>query len=65
MASLIIRIGAAHDEVVIDGHTFDRSGLDRAQRRAFNELVVETLFGKPKPAKPARRPRNRRKPRVA
>lgn len=41
---LIIRYGADHDEVVIDGHTFDRSKLTRHQRNAMTTLIVETLF---------------------
>lgn len=62
MAPLItIRIGAAHDEVIIDGHTFDRSGLDRNQRRAMAELIVESLFPNRNPAKPKRFKRRTRK----
>ncbi|WP_336814814.1 hypothetical protein [Bosea sp. MMO-172] len=57
---IIMRIGAAYDEVVIDGHTFDRSGLNRNQRHAFAALVVEHLF--PGRAKEApRRPKGPRK----
>lgn len=59
--SITIRIGAAHDEVVIDGHTFDRSGLDRNQRRAMAELIVEALFPKATKAKPKRFKRRTRK----
>ena len=42
--TMTIRIGAAHDDVTILGHRFDRSKLDRKERRAFRELVVERLF---------------------
>lgn len=55
---MTIRIGAAYDEVVIDGHTFDRSKLDKHQRRAMSELIVETLFPKPQARKPRRRKAN-------
>lgn len=41
---ITVRIGAAYDEVIIDGHTFDRSGLNRNQRHAFAALVVESLY---------------------
>jgi hypothetical protein len=60
---ITLRIGAAHDEVVIDGHTFDRSGLDRGQRRTMSELIIEALFGKQRPFKPRRPRQPRRKPR--
>lgn len=41
--SLIIRMGAAKDEVVIDGHTFDRSTLTKSQRREFNRQVLAVV----------------------
>lgn len=43
---ITVRIGAAYDEVVIDGHTFDRSGLNRNQRSAMAEMIVAALFPK-------------------
>ena len=56
---LTIRIGAAYDEVIIDGHTFDRSKLDKHQRRAMSSLIVETLFPKQhNNRRPRRRNRN-------
>lgn len=39
---LIIRLGAAHDEVQIDGHTFDRSALTRHEKSAMRSLIVST-----------------------
>lgn len=45
-ASVIIRMGAARDEVVIDGHTFDRSKLSKTQRREFNRQVLEVIAPK-------------------
>ena len=41
---ITIRMGATHDEVIVDGHTFDRSGLNRNQRNAMAALIVDTLF---------------------
>jgi len=41
---ITIRIGAAHDEVVIDGHTFDRSKLNRHERDAMRSLIMDALF---------------------
>jgi hypothetical protein len=38
---MTIRLGAAHNSVTIDGHTFDRSGLTRSETREFNRQVVE------------------------
>lgn len=58
---LTIRIGAAHDEVVIDGHTFDRSGLNRHQRNAMTSLIVEALFPN-QPSRPHRRSKANGKP---
>lgn len=49
---ITIRIGAAHDEVVIDGHTFDRSKLSRREKDAMRSLIMDALY-----------PRNNRKPR--
>jgi len=54
---MTIRIGASYDEVVIDGHTFDRSKLDRHQRKAMSSLIIEHLFPK---KKSNRRPRRRK-----
>lgn len=50
---LTIRIGAAHDEVIIDGHTFDRSPLNRHQRHAMAAFITEALFP-PRPEKKRR-----------
>lgn len=50
---ITVRIGAAYDEVIIDGHTFDRSGLNRNQRHAMASMIVDTLF--PGHAKDTRR----------
>ncbi|WP_142850905.1 hypothetical protein [Telmatospirillum sp. J64-1] len=52
---LTIRMNAAEDVVVIDGHTFDRTGLDRNQRYAMAALVRDALF--------PRQPERKRKPR--
>jgi hypothetical protein len=57
---ITIRIGAAYDEVIVDGHTFDRAGLDRGQRRAMAALIVESLFPG-QPSRPKHRPRRPRK----
>jgi hypothetical protein len=46
--SLIIRMGAAKDEVVINGHTFDRSQLSKSERREFNRQVLEVVAPKGK-----------------
>lgn len=43
-ARLTLRIGAAYDEVVIQGHTFDRSALSRRQRDAMASLIIDNLF---------------------
>ena len=51
---ITIRIGAAHDEVVIDGHTFDRSKLKRREKDAMRSLILDALF-------PRRNARSRRK----
>ena len=40
---LTIRIGAARDEVEIDGHVFDRSKLTRSQKRTMAAMVRDTL----------------------
>src|SRR4051794_32102248 len=54
--NVTIRIGAAYDEVEINGHTFDRSNLNRHQRDAMRSLIMDTLY----PRRP-RRPRQQRK----
>jgi len=51
---MTIRIGAAHDEVVIDGHTFDRSKLNRHERDAMRSLIMDALFPKQQARKPRR-----------
>lgn len=53
---ITIRIGAAHDEVVIDGHTFDRSKLSRREKDAMRSLIMDALY----PRKPTRKPRRRK-----
>ncbi|CUA90963.1 hypothetical protein Ga0061061_11720 [Chelatococcus sambhunathii] len=55
---ITIRVGAAYDEVVVDGHTFDRSGLSRHQRQAMASLIVDTMFPN---RRHAERPRHRSK----
>jgi len=52
---MTIRIGASHDEVVIDGHTFDRSKLNRHERDAMRSLIMDALFPKQQARKPRRR----------
>lgn len=46
---MTIRLGAAHDEVILTdpegrAHTFDRSPLNKSERREFARQVVATLF---------------------
>lgn len=67
---LTIRMNAEQDTVTIDGHTFDRSGLDRGQRHAMAALVRDTLVKdgtvqdrSPKTRTKARRSRPRRRSR--
>jgi hypothetical protein len=38
-----IRIGANHDAVTVDGHTFDRSKMLRAEKNKLARLVVGGL----------------------
>ncbi|MET3601147.1 hypothetical protein [Martelella mangrovi] len=40
---LTIRIGAARDEVTIDGHTFDRSTLKGSEKAVMRQMVRSTL----------------------
>lgn len=41
--SIIIRVGAAYDSVIVDGHPFDRSKMDRATKRKFSRMIVDAL----------------------
>lgn len=41
--SITLRIGAAHDDVTVDGVTFDRSTMDRPTRRKLTRMVVAGL----------------------
>ena len=43
---LTIRIGATRDEVIIDGHTFDRSPLNKHQKRTMARMITDALFPK-------------------
>lgn len=40
---ITIRLGAAHDEVVVDGHTFDRSVMSRADKSKLRRIIVGAL----------------------
>lgn len=40
MPKITIRVGAAHDEVVVDGHVFDRSKLTRPERNKLTRMIV-------------------------
>ncbi|EEE42841.1 hypothetical protein [Roseibium alexandrii] len=39
---ITLRMGAAHDDLTINGSTFDRSGLDRRQRGHLAGMVRDT-----------------------
>lgn len=36
---ITIHIGAAHDEVNVDGHRFDRSRMDRREKNKLRHIV--------------------------
>jgi hypothetical protein len=58
---LTIRMNAGQDTVTIDGHTFDRTGLDKGQRHAMAALVRDTLFPRSDDHKPRRPKRGKRR----
>lgn len=39
---ITLRMGAAHDDLTINGETFDRSGLSRRQRNHLAAMVRDT-----------------------
>lgn len=39
---ITIRMNATEDSVEIDGETYDRSTMNRRERRTFNQMVRET-----------------------
>ena len=39
-AQVTLRIGAAYDEVIVDGHRFDRSVMERSQRNKLRRMIV-------------------------
>lgn len=41
--NIVIRYGAAHDSIEVDGHSFDRGALDRQERSKLRKIVVGAL----------------------
>jgi hypothetical protein len=39
-----MRFGAAHDEIVVDGHVFTRSKLTRREFRFLRTVTVDALI---------------------
>lgn len=60
MNLLTMRIGAAHYDLTVGGHTFDLAPLNWREKRALRALVVEHLF--PQAPEPKRRARTQGKP---
>ncbi|GGD03261.1 hypothetical protein GTQ45_01860 [Pyruvatibacter mobilis] len=56
-----IRVGALYDEVVIDGHRFDRSKLTRTERGHMAAMVRDTLVKAGRIKDTSRKPRRRRR----
>ena len=44
MRTITLRIGAAYDELIVNGEHYDRSVLDKKQRKAMADLLIENLF---------------------
>jgi hypothetical protein len=41
--SITIRYGAAHDDIIVDGHVFVRHRLDKGERAFLRNVVIDTL----------------------
>lgn len=39
-SNITIRIGASHDEVTVDGHVFDRSVMNKGQKRKLARMIT-------------------------
>lgn len=42
--TITIRLGAAHNDVSVDGHTFDRTGMSRYQRHFLDNKLIDGLI---------------------
>ena len=58
MRTITLRIGAAYDELIINGERYDRSNLDKHQRKAMSSLLIDHLFP-PKKRKKSRKRSNK------
>lgn len=41
--TIAIRLGAAHDEVRVDGVVFDRSGMKGPEKRKLRRMLIDGL----------------------
>ena len=41
--NIVIRYGAAHDDITVDGHTFVRHQLTRKERAFLRNVVIDSL----------------------
>lgn len=41
--NIVIRYGAAHDDITVDGHTFIRHKLTRKETAFVRNVVIDTL----------------------
>lgn len=58
---ITLRMGAAHDEAVIDGTRFDLSAMTRSERNTATRMIRDTWAksrGFQKPRRRTRKPRN-------
>jgi hypothetical protein len=39
-SNITIRIGAAHDDVTVDGVTFDRSRMSKPEKRKLSRMIT-------------------------
>lgn len=40
---IVIRYGAAHDDITVDGHTFTRHRLSRKEAAFLRNVVIDSL----------------------